>query len=169
MHKIVPHLWFDKEARRVGGNCGKAEEAMRFHLSVFDESKPGAMLRYGPGHAPDREGTVTFSDFKLLDTWFAAMDSAHGHGFAFNEAIAFMVNCNDQAEIDHSWEKLSAVPEAEQCGWLKDRYGLSWQIVPTVMNEMMATKDRAALRRVTAAFLEMKKFDIAALERAWRA
>jgi len=88
--------------------------------------------------------------------------------FKFNEAVSFVVHCNTQKEIDYYWEKLSAVPEAEQCGWLKDRYGLSWQIVPTALPEMLQDKDARKVARVTEAFLKMKKFDIAALERAYK-
>jgi predicted 3-demethylubiquinone-9 3-methyltransferase (glyoxalase superfamily) len=122
--EIVPSLLF------VGEVYGKAEDAIDFYLSVFKDSKMGAIARYGAGQEPDREGAIMFADFKLLDLWFAAMDSAHEHRFAFNEAISFIVNCENQKEIDYYWEKLSAVPEAEQCGWLKDKYGVSWQIVP---------------------------------------
>lgn len=104
--------------------------------------------------------------FALDNQEFAAMDSANKHEFNFNEAISFIVHCNDQTEIDHYWDKLSAVPESEQCGWLKDKFGLSWQIVPTAMDEMMNQKDPAKMARVTAAFLKMKKFDIAELQRA---
>jgi predicted 3-demethylubiquinone-9 3-methyltransferase (glyoxalase superfamily) len=103
----------------------------------------------------------------LENQWFAAMDSAHEHKFKFNEAISFMVYCDTQAEIDEYWEKLSAVPEAEQCGWLKDRYGVSWQIVPTAMDEMMSQGTSDQMGRVTEAFLKMKKFDIAELKRAY--
>ncbi len=95
------------------------------------------------------------------------MDSARVHGFTFNEAISFVVHCDTQEEVDHYWDRLSAHPEAEQCGWLKDKYGLSWQIVPNAMNEMLDDKDRQKLARVTEAFLKMKKFDIAALKRAY--
>ena len=95
------------------------------------------------------------------------MDSAQEHKFAFNEAISFMVNCDTQAEIDYFWEKLSALPEAEQCGWLKDKFGLSWQIVPTAMNEMMGKGTKEQVARVTQAFLQMKKFDLAKLKRAY--
>lgn len=158
---IVPSMLF------VGDNCGRAEEAIGFYLSVFRNSKQGSMFRYGAGQEPDREGTIMFADFMLEDTWFAAMDSAHEHDFAFNEAISFMVNCDDQGEIDYYWEKLSAVPEAEQCGWLKDKFGVSWQIVPTLLDEMMREGTKDQIARVTQAFLPMKKFDIAALERAY--
>ena len=159
--EIVPSLLF------VGDKCGKAEEAINFYLSVFKDSKMGALLRYGKGAEPDKEGTVMFADFKLLDLWFAAMDSAREHNFSFNEAISFMVYCDTQEEIDYYWEKLSAVPEAEQCGWLKDKYGVSWQIIPTVMDEMMGSGDEQKIARVTEAFLKMKKFDIAQLKKAY--
>lgn len=159
--EIVPSLLF------VGGVCGKAEEAINFYLSVFKDSKQGAVMRYGKGQEPDKEGTIMFADFRLLNTWFAAMDSAHEHKFAFNEAISFMVYCEDQAEIDYYWEKLSAVPESEQCGWLKDKYGVSWQIVPTAMDEMMSRGTKEQTARVTEAFLKMKKFDLAELQRAY--
>ncbi|KTD61562.1 VOC family protein [Legionella spiritensis] len=158
---IVPSLLF------VGKVCGKAEEAIHFYTSVFKNSKCGMMARYGAGQAPDQEGTIMFADVMLSGEWFAAMDSAHAHDFAFNEAISFMVNCESQEEIDYYWEKLSAVPEAEQCGWLKDKYGLSWQVVPTVLGEMMTNGDRKQIDRVTQAFLSMKKFDIATLKRAY--
>jgi len=159
--EIVPSLLF------VGDKCGKAEEAINFYLSIFKDSKMGALLRYGKGAEPDKEGTVMFADFKLLDLWFAAMDSAREHNFSFNEAISFMVYCDTQEEIDYYWEKLSAVPEAEQCGWLKDKYGVSWQIIPTVMDEMMGSGDEQKIARVTEAFLKMKKFDIAQLKKAY--
>lgn len=159
--EIVPSLLF------TGDVCGKAEEAINFYLSVFKDSKKGAMTRYGAGQEPDKEGTIMFADFKLLDVWFAAMDSARQHNFAFNEAISFIVKCDTQKDIDYYWEKLSADPKAEQCGWLKDTYGLSWQIVPTAMDEMMKTKDEKKLARVTEAFLKMKKFDVAGLQKAY--
>lgn len=157
---VMPSLMF------TGKNCGKAEEAREFYLSVFRNSKPGALFRYS-GHEPDKEGTVMFSDFMLENTWLAAMDSARKH-FNFNEAISLIVYCETQEEIDYYWEKLSAVPEAEQCGWLKDRYGVSWQIVPVALDEMMTECTPEQLDRVTRAFLNMKKFHIADLEKALR-
>lgn len=160
--EIIPSLLFVEE------NCGKAEEAINFYLSVFKDSKMGELTKWGPGTAPEKEGSVMFADVRLLDMWFAVMDSAQQHNFEFNEAISFMVRCKDQAEIDYYWEKLSAVPEAEQCGWLKDKFGLSWQITPESMEEMMASKDKAAVQRVTEAFLLMKKFDLAALDKAYK-
>ncbi|MFM9277119.1 VOC family protein [Paenibacillus jiagnxiensis] len=159
---IIPSLMF------VGENCGKAEEARELYLSVFRNATPGALVRYGPGQEPNREGMVMFSDFMLENTWFTAMDSALKHPFSFNEAISLMVNCETQEEIDYYWDKLSAVPEAEQCGWLKDRYGLSWQISPALLDEMMTKGTPEQRERVTQAFLKMKKFNLAELEKAFR-
>ena len=158
---IVPSLLF------VGDVCGKAEAATDFYLSIFGESKRGAIVRYPGGMEPDQEGTVMFTDFMLGGQWFAAMDSAHQHDFAFNEAISFIVRCDTQAEIDTFWEKLSAAPEAEQCGWLKDKYGVSWQITSSAMDEMMSNGTREQIDRVTQAFLPMKKLDIATLKAAY--
>jgi predicted 3-demethylubiquinone-9 3-methyltransferase (glyoxalase superfamily) len=158
---IIPSIMF------VGSKCGKAEEAINFYCSVFKNSKVGAMHRYGKDQAPDKEGTIMFADFQLEDTWLAAMDSAQQHKFDFNEAISFMVECNDQHEIDHYWKKLSAVPEAEQCGWLKDKYGLSWQITPADMEEMLSKGTREQIDRVTQAFMPMKKLNIAKLQEAY--
>jgi predicted 3-demethylubiquinone-9 3-methyltransferase (glyoxalase superfamily) len=158
---IVPALLF------VGDNCGKAEEATSFYLSIFKNAKQGLISRYQKGMEPDKEGTIMFTDFTLENQWFAAQDSAHNHKFNFNEAISFMVYCDTQEEIDHYWEKLSAVPEAEQCSWLKDKFGLSWQIVPSEMNQMMSNGSPEQLSRVTKAFLKMKKFDLAELKKAY--
>ena len=158
---IIPSLLF------VGDIYGKAEEASDFYLSVFKNTKRGTIARYPSGMEPDQESMVMFTDFKLEGQWFSAMDSAREHGFNFNEAISFMLFCKDQEEIDYYWNKLSAVPEAEQCGWLKDKYGLSWQIVPAVMDKMMQDQDPEKIDRVTQAFLKMKKFDLATLQRAY--
>ncbi len=159
--RITPTLMF------VGKQCGKAEEAMEFYATIFNNSKPDVIFRYGEGELPDKPGTVKHASFTLEGQKFAAMDSAYAHAFTFNEAISFIVHCETQEEIDHYWGKLSADPAAEQCGWLKDKYGLSWQIVPTVMDEMFKGKDEKKLARLTAAFLKMKKFDIASLKRAY--
>ena len=158
---IIPSLLF------VGDIYGKAEEASDFYLSVFRDARRGEIARYPAGMEPDEEGMIMFTDFKLEGQWFAAMDSAREHGFGFNEAISFMVYCEDQPEIDYYWEMLSAVPEAEQCGWLKDQYGLSWQVVPAAMDKMMRDQDPGRSARVTEAFLKMKKFDLAVLQRAY--
>jgi predicted 3-demethylubiquinone-9 3-methyltransferase (glyoxalase superfamily) len=158
---IVPSFMF------VGNVCGQAEEAINFYLSVFKDSKQGQVARYPKGMEPDQEGTLMFADFMLENQWFAAMDSAQEHRFNFNEAISFMVYCDTQEEIDYYWQKLSAVPEAEQCGWLKDKYGLSWQIVPTAMDEMMAKGTPEQIDRLTQTFLPMKKLVITELEKAY--
>lgn len=158
---IIPSLLF------VGDACGKAEEAMNLYLSVFGSSKQGLIARYPGGMEPDKEGTIMFSDFLLEGLWFTAMDSAHEHHFSFNEAVSFMVYCDTQEEIDYYWDKLSAVPEAEQCGWLKDRFGVSWQIVPTEMDGMLSKGTPEQMERVTKAFLKMKKFDLAELHKAY--
>lgn len=151
----------------VGDNYGKAEEASDFYLSVFKNSKRGAISKYPAGAEPNKEGAVMFTDFKLLDTWFAAMDGGGEHNFDFNEAVSIIVNCEDQKEIDYYWEALSAVPESEQCGWLKDKYGVSWQITPKAMDEMMKKGTPEQIDRVTKAFLPMKKFDITKLQKAY--
>jgi predicted 3-demethylubiquinone-9 3-methyltransferase (glyoxalase superfamily) len=158
--KITPTLMF------AGEVSGKAEEAMNFYASVFPESSVGGIARYPAGMEPDAEGTVMHAAFNLSGLEFFAMDSAREHRFRFNEAVSFMVHCTDQKEIDYYWDKLSAVPEAEQCGWLKDKFGLSWQIVPAGMDEMLSGGDREKIARVTEAFLKMKKLDLAELEKA---
>ncbi|NTW22376.1 VOC family protein [Candidatus Falkowbacteria bacterium] len=159
--KITPTMMF------VGDVAGKAEEAINFYASIFSDSKIGGIMRYGKGEEPDKEGTIKHASFELAGLDFAAMDSAWKHEFNFSEAISFVVHCETQEEIDHYWNKLSAVPEAEQCGWLKDKYGFSWQIVPTAMEEMMKSGDGEKMARVTQAFLKMKKFDIAKLQEAY--
>jgi predicted 3-demethylubiquinone-9 3-methyltransferase (glyoxalase superfamily) len=159
--KITPVLLF------VGNVCGRAEEAINYYTSLFPDSSIARVLHYGKGEEPDKEGTIKYAAFTLLGMEFGIMDSAREHNFKFNEAISFMVRCDTQQEIDFYWGKLSAVPEAEACGWLKDWYGLSWQIVPTEMDEMMSSKDAQKLTRVTEAFLKMKKFDISALRSAY--
>lgn len=158
---IIPSLLF------VGDVCGKAEEATDYYLSVFEGSKRGALVRYPQGMEPDKEGTVMFTDFMLRGQWFAAMDSAHEHRFAFNEAISLMAPCDTQAQIDTYWGKLSAVSEAEQCGWLKDKYGVSWQITSTAMDAMMSNGTPEQIARLTQTFLPMKKLDIAKLQQAY--
>lgn len=151
MQKITPHLWFDKEAKK----------AAEFYTSIFPKSKISDTTTIH--NTPS--GTVDIVAVELMGQEFVLISA--GPLFKFNEAISFIVYCETQKEIDYYWEKLSAVPEAEQCGWLRDKYGLSWQIVPTVMKEMMKVKDKKKLARVTEAFLKMKKFNIAALKRAY--
>jgi predicted 3-demethylubiquinone-9 3-methyltransferase (glyoxalase superfamily) len=159
--RITPTLMF------VGEQCGKAEDAINFYTSVFRNAKVDHVLRYGKDEEPDKEGTIRHAGIVLESQSFAVMDSARAHGFTFNEAISFIVRCNTQEEIDYFWSKLSADPMAGQCGWLKDQFGLSWQIVPAVMEQMLQDEDQKKLERVTQAFLKMKKFDIAKLEEAY--
>jgi predicted 3-demethylubiquinone-9 3-methyltransferase (glyoxalase superfamily) len=166
--KLTPVLMF------VGDVCAKAEEAINFYVSVFKsapdaktgDTKASVLARYGKGEEPDKDGTVRYAQFSLLGQEFGAMDSAREHKFAFNEAISFIVPCDTQEEIDYFWGKLSTDPRAEQCGWLKDKYGLSWQIAPALMQELLSGDDTKRVERVTQAFLKMRKFDIAELKRA---
>jgi len=160
--KITPVLMF------VGTVCGKTEEAVTFYTSVFHHANTFFLTRYGKGEEPDQEGTVQYVAFTLEGMEFGAMDSARDHPFAFNEAISFLVPCETQAEIDYYWEKLSADPQAEQCGWLKDKFGLSWQVWPTAIGEMMKNGTPEQIDRITQAFLPMKKFDLATLQRAYQ-
>ncbi len=158
--KITPLLMFTND------KAGKTKEALAFYTSVFPNSKTETIVPYTKDDG-DKEGYTKYSRFTLNGQGFMAMDSSLKHEFSFNEAISFIVNCNTQEEIDFYWGKLSAVPEAEQCGWLKDKYGVSWQIVPVAMQEMMASGDKEKIKRVTEAFLKMKKFNIAKLKSAF--
>lgn len=159
--RITPMLMF------VGAQCGKAGEAIRFYCDLFPDAHIDGILHYGDDELPETEGTIKQAAFRLAAQAFAAMDSALMHNFGFNEAISLMVYCQTQAEIDHYWDALSSVPEAEQCGWLKDRFGVSWQIVPEAMDAMMSDPDPQKVARVTQAFLPMKKLNLAALEVAY--
>lgn len=155
--KIIPSLLF------VDDSFGKAEEVMNFYISVFKNAKLESIYKF-----PDNEKALMYGDFTLEGKLFAVMDGPGENGFTFNEAISFMVNCENQQEIDYYWEKLSAVPQAEQCGWCKDKFGVSWQITPTILDEMMTKGTREQIDRLTQAFLSMKKFDIAVLEKAYK-
>ncbi len=159
---IMPSLMF------VGDQYNKAEEAINYYLSVFNNVKKGSIARYPHGMEPDKEGSIMFSDFMLENQWLAAMDSAGNHPFSFSEAISLTVYCDTQEEIDNYWNDLSAVPESEQCGWLKDKYGMSWQIVPREKEAMMNNGTPEQVARVTQATLKMKKLDLAELQKAYR-
>ncbi len=159
--KITPTMLF------TGEQYGKAEEAIEFYTSVFANAAIDGLSYYSEDDEQGQGGKVMHGMFNLEGQNFVAMDSVIDHGFTFTEAISFLVNCDTQEEIDYFWEKLSFVPEAEQCGWLKDKYGFSWQISPMIMNDMMNTTDRVQLDRVTQAFLPMKKIDIAELKKAY--
>jgi predicted 3-demethylubiquinone-9 3-methyltransferase (glyoxalase superfamily) len=154
MPKITPFLWFDDQA----------EEAMNFYMSVFKSSRVVEVNRYGDA-GPGPKGTVMTATFELDGQEFTALNG--GPHFKFTEAISFYVNCETQQEVDELWEKLSEGGEEGQCGWLKDRYGLSWQIVPRALIDMLRDEDPGKSQRVTKAMLQMGKIDIAGLRRAY--
>ena len=158
--KITPLLMFTQ------GLAGKTKEAIADYTSIFPNSKTEILVPYEKGEG-DVEGYIKHARFTLAGQNFMAMDSTGPHEFIFNEAISFIVHCDTQEEIDTHWEKLSAVPESEQCGWLKDKYGVSWQIVPNALGELMSSGDKEKTARVTEAFLKMKKFDITKLKEAF--
>ena len=158
MQQITPCLWFDDQA----------EEAVNFYVSIFKDSKVGRIARYGEAGAEVSgrpKGTVMTVEFQLEGQEFLALNG--GPIFKFTEAISFIVNCETQEKIDELWEKLSKDGEKGQCGWLKDKYGLSWQIVPPVLSEMLQDKDAEKTERVMKAMLQMKKLDIKTLKQAY--
>jgi predicted 3-demethylubiquinone-9 3-methyltransferase (glyoxalase superfamily) len=154
MHRITPFLWFD----------GQAEEAAKFYTSIFKNSKVGSVTRYGDA-GPGPKGTVMTIAFRLDGQEFIALNG--GPEFAFTEAVSFVVNCETQDEIDYFWEKLSDGGRQIQCGWLKDKYGLSWQIFPTRLSTMLQDRDPETTNRVMQAVLQMVKPDITRLEQAY--
>jgi predicted 3-demethylubiquinone-9 3-methyltransferase (glyoxalase superfamily) len=153
MQKIVPFLWFNDQA----------EEAMNFYVSIFNRSKVLHVARYGDA-GPGPKGTVMMATFQLEGQDFYALNG--GPQFTFSPAISLFVNCETQEEVDELWEKLSAGGETNRCGWLRDRYGVSWQIVPTVLGKLMQDQDPVKSQRVMRAMLEMDKIDIARLQQA---
>ena len=153
MQKITPFLWFDNNA----------EEAVQFYTSIFKDSKILGTSRYGDA-GPGPKGTVMTMKFELNGQEFIALNG--GPHFKFTEAISFVVNCETQKEIDEYWAKLTAGGKEVQCGWLTDKYGLSWQIVPTVLGQLMQDKDPEKVKNVTQAFMKMVKMDIEALKQA---
>jgi predicted 3-demethylubiquinone-9 3-methyltransferase (glyoxalase superfamily) len=154
MQKITPFLWFDTNA----------EEAVQFYTSIFKDSKILATSRYGDS-GPGPKGSVMTMKFALNGQEFVAING--GPVFKFTEAVSFVVNCETQQEIDHFWEKLSAGGQEVQCGWLKDKYGLSWQIVPAILSQLVSGKDPAQSNRVMAALMKMIKLDIEGLKKAY--
>ena len=154
MQKITPFLWFENQA----------EEAMNFYVSIFKNSKRGRISRYGEA-GPGPKGTVMVATFQLEGQEFIALNG--GPHFKFTEAISLVVSCETQDEVDAFWEKLSEGGAKGQCGWLKDKYGLSWQIVPTVLGELMSGPDPEKSKKVMTAMLQMKKLDISGLKRAY--
>lgn len=159
VQKITPSLLFSD------GSCGKAEEAIRYYAEVFENSEIGQTSRYAEGEAQSAKAKVNYAAFNLDGTALSAMDNGYDVDFTFNEAYSLIVNCRDQKEIDYFWEKLSAVPEAEQCGWCKDQFGVSWQVLPSNWEEIQFGGSEEEVQRMTEAFLKMKKFDIEALEK----
>lgn len=154
MQKITPFLWFNDQA----------EEAAKFYTKIFKKSKIKSIARYGDA-GPGLKGSVMTASFEIDGQEFVALNG--GPIFTFTPAISFVVNCRTQAEVDRFWEKLSEGGEKGQCGWLKDKYGVSWQIVPTILEKMVADRDRVKSNRVMLAMLRMTKIDIAALKEAY--
>ena len=154
MKKITPFLWFNNNA----------EEAMNFYLSVFKNSKAGSISRYGDG-GPGPKGMAMSVTFQLEGQDFLALNG--GPQYPFTEAISLFVDCKTQEEVDHLWDKLSEGGEKSRCGWLKDKFGLSWQIVPSALGELLADPDPVKSGRVMQAMLQMDKIDIAALKKAY--
>jgi predicted 3-demethylubiquinone-9 3-methyltransferase (glyoxalase superfamily) len=154
MQKITPFLWFD----------GKAEEAMNFYVSIFKNSKVGRVSRYGEG-GPEPKGAVMSATFQLEGQDFFALNG--GPQFTFSPAVSFFVSCETQQEVDELWDKLSEGGEPQQCGWLKDKYGLSWQIIPSLLGKLLQDKDPEKSKRVMMAMMQMVKIDIQGLQHAY--
>lgn len=157
---VVPALVF------VGEQHGRGEEAINLYTAVFADSRIEGILRYD-GSGDDPEGSIQHAQFQLCGETFMLMESALEHPFGFNESISFMVYCDSQEQIDHSWSALLAVPEAERCGWIKDRFGVSWQIVPAILPELLKDSGSEAGERVMGALMNMEKLDIGALRQAY--
>jgi predicted 3-demethylubiquinone-9 3-methyltransferase (glyoxalase superfamily) len=163
MSKLVTNLWFDDQA----------EAAANYYVSVFKDAKLGT-VRYYPKAAEGvasgkKAGEVMTVEFEIAGQSFVGLNGGKIPGFEFSPATSFIINCDSQEEIDYYWEKLSFVPEAEQCGWCQDKFGITWQVVPTILGELLSSSDSATVERVSASFLKMKKFDIAELERVAKA
>jgi predicted 3-demethylubiquinone-9 3-methyltransferase (glyoxalase superfamily) len=152
--KFTPCLWFDKDG----------EEAARFYVSLFPKSSIDKVHKAPADYPSGKKGDVLMVDFTLDGQTFNALNG--GPYFKFNQAVSFIIDCKDQAEVDRLWKALSAVPAAEQCGWVKDKFGVSWQIIPRALNELLSDKDPKRAKRAMEAMLKMKKIDVAALQRA---
>lgn len=159
--KIIPQLLFS------GQQVGKAKEAIEFYTLLFENSQIDELVYYEEESNPNSPDMLQYALFTLNGQKFSAMDSNIDYGFEFNEAFSLMVQCDNQEEIDFLWKKLSAVPESEQCGWLKDHYTVSWQVTPTLLDELLKTEDEVKKQRVTQAFLKMEKMDIKTLIEAY--
>ena len=149
--KIYPSLMFTQQ------QSGKAEAAINFYTTVFKDAAIKTINRYGKGEG-DIEGTIKYAEFSLNGQLFSAMDSSAPHAFIFNEGVSIVVPCETQEEIDYYWDKLTEEGQESQCGWLKDKFGVSWQIIPAILGQLMTDKEKAP--RVMQAFMKMKKFDI---------
>jgi predicted 3-demethylubiquinone-9 3-methyltransferase (glyoxalase superfamily) len=160
VQKITPFFWFDSQA----------EEAANYYVSVFNNSKIKNIVKY-PKSAEEvagkPAGSVMTVEFELEGMTFTALNGGQVEGFSFSPAISFAVSCETQEEIDHLWEKLSSDPKVEQCGWCKDKFGITWQIVPTVLNKYLSDKNQIKVEAVTKVFMNMKKFEIAKLKVAY--
>lgn len=159
VQKIKTNLLFSD------GICGKAEEAIKYYAEVFINSEIEMISRYKEGEAVSSKAKVNYAAFKLDGFAFSGMDNGYDVDFTFNEAFSFIINCKDQTEIDYFWEKLSAVPEAENCGWCKDKFGVSWQVLPSNWDEILFDGSEDQVRRVNEAVLNMKKFDLEVLRK----
>ncbi|HSX24116.1 MAG TPA: VOC family protein [Candidatus Saccharimonadales bacterium] len=160
MSKVHPFLWFED----------KAEEAANYYVAVFKNSNINAVVKYpkaAEAVADRAAGSVMTVDLEIEGEHFTFLNGGKVPGFEFSSAVSFVVSCETQEEVDHYWGKLSAVPEAEQCGWCKDKFGVTWQVVPKILGEMLSDPDQAKVERVTAAFMPMKKLDIASLQQAY--
>ncbi|AIY41192.1 3-demethylubiquinone-9 3-methyltransferase [Collimonas arenae] len=154
MQKIRPFLWFD----------GRAEEAMNFYVSIFKDAKIGDVQRYGEA-GPGPKGSVMSATFQLHGQDFIALNG--GPQFSFTPAVSFFVNCADQTEVDALWDKFSEGGEPQRCGWIRDKFGLSWQIIPTALGEMLQDKDKQRAQRVMQAMMKMVKIDVKVLQQAY--
>lgn len=157
--KLLPHFMFSD------GVNGRAEEAVKFYTELFPDSSIDALEHYQPGDIENQKAKIMFSTFHLGDMHFNAMDDAYESDFTFNEAFSLEIFCENQEELDHYWHKLSAHPESEQCGWVKDKFGVSWQIVPEGLDELLSTGSKNQIYRVTQKLLQMKKIDMRELEK----
>jgi len=158
---IVPSLMFTEPV------AGKADEALDFYSSIFKDGRRGTTAPRPQDMGPDKAGSLMYADFYIDNTWLAAMDSAHPHGFGFNDAVSLLIPCETQEEIDHYWSALTDGGQPGQCGWLKDKYGVSWQVASTVMFDALKNGSPEQVERVVNAFMTMRKVDVAALQQAY--
>lgn len=158
---IIPSLMFTE------GMAGNANDAIAFYCGIFPDSQRGITAPRPEDMGPDKAGTLMFADFCVNNTWLAAMDSAHPHGFGFNDAVSLLIPCEAQEEIDYYWSALSAGGQTGECGWLKDKYGVSWQVASALLLDIMKSASREQIDRIIQVFLEMKKVDIQAIQRAY--